>query len=74
MTTATTRIGQLAKTYCGKELPLQALRSHSTAPFYIGTWDPEEGPCSRESEEYFRTREQAEAALASGNWTQRQEP
>lgn len=75
MTTSTTRIGRLAKTCCGKELPLKVYRSY--AGFYIGTWDeenPEEGPCTRESEEYFRTREQAEAALTSGNWTQRQHP
>lgn len=42
----------------------------SGAGYYIGTWS-EEGPCSRESEEYFRTRKEAENALQTENWTQR---
>lgn len=63
--------GKLAKEYCGKRLPLQVLQSHRG--FYIGTFD-EEGPCSRESEEYFAARPQAETAMAAGQWTQKQIP
>ena len=61
-------VGFLALTYSGKSLHLQVLKS--AAGFYIGTAD-EDGPCSRESTEYFETREAALEALASENWTQR---
>jgi len=64
-------IGKLAKEYCGKSLPLQVLQT--PRGFYIGTAS-DEGPCSRESEEYFGTRPQAETALAAGQWTQKQTP
>lgn len=50
--------------------PLTLRVCQSAAGFYIGTWD-EDGPASRESEEYFEERGKAEAALATGNWTQR---
>jgi hypothetical protein len=50
-------------------LPLQVLESN--AGFYLGTSCPTEGPMTRESEEYWTKREQAEGALASGDWTQR---
>lgn len=53
----------------GFHLPLQILKSGSR--YYIGTAN-EEGPVSRESEEYFRTQSKAELALQSGVWTQRQ--
>jgi hypothetical protein len=51
----------------------------SGAGFYIGTmyYDPAEGfpqPGSRESMEYYRTREEAEEAFANGTWTQRKYP
>ena len=63
-------IGYLAYAYCGYELKLEVLQSKG---FYIGTLN--DGlPCSRESKEYFRTHQQASAALASGDWTQRQYP
>lgn len=65
------KTGVLAFQYCGERLPLQVC--HSAAGFYIGTWD-DEGPCSRESAEYFRTEEAAQTALQSGNWTQRAYP
>lgn len=51
----------------GRILPLQVLKS--AAGYYIGTAD-DEGPCSRESCEYFPTRDRAAQALASGAWTQ----
>lgn len=51
----------------GRNLPLQVLKSN--AGFYIGTAD-EEGPCSRESNEYWPSRDGADKALASGSWTQ----
>lgn len=67
----TVQFGKLAKIWCKKTLPLQVL--HSNAGFYIGTWD-EEGPCSRESAEYFKSESSAEQALQSGVWTQRETP
>lgn len=41
-------LGQLAHA-------LKSVCSRVTLPFYIGTWD-EEGPCSPESLEYWKTR------------------
>lgn len=67
-----TTFGQLAQQYCGKRLPLEVLQSQ--CGFYIGTFDDESGPCSRESKEYFANREAAELALAGGQWTQKIEP
>lgn len=49
-------------------LPLEVLRS--AAGFYIGT-ACDGIPVSRESVEYFRSREAALSALATGAWTQR---
>ena len=63
--------GQLALEYCGRRLPLQILRS--AAGYYIGTCD-DEGPVSRESAEYFSTREEAERAHTNAVWTQRGHP
>ncbi|HEJ4318575.1 TPA: hypothetical protein SL519_006436, partial [Pseudomonas aeruginosa] len=51
------------------ELPLQVLMSN--AGFYIGTLD-EEGPASRESVEYYQSRELAQQALDNGTWSQRE--
>jgi hypothetical protein len=45
----------------------------STAGYYIGT-ATEEGPCSRESLEYWPSDTAAQQALSSGAWTQRDEP
>ncbi|WP_090140029.1 hypothetical protein [Limnohabitans sp. DM1] len=64
--------GRLASEWCGKRLPLEILQSN--AGFYIGTADPESGPCSRESVEYFPEKGVAQAALDSGNWTQKDVP
>jgi hypothetical protein len=63
--------GALALRYCNKTLPLQVLRS--AAGFYIGTAD-DEGPCSRESVQYWRQEADARSALTNGHWTQRLEP
>ncbi|EPD6659021.1 hypothetical protein ACSC9L_004222 [Escherichia coli] len=43
----------------------------SARGYYIGT-QCDEGPVSRESEEYFRNYEQAVRALENGIWTQRE--
>ena len=67
----TTPIGHLAHQYCGKSLPLEVLQSG--AGFYIGTAD-DDGPVSRESNEYFRTRPKADAALRTGSWSQKTVP
>jgi hypothetical protein len=66
----TPQVGYLAKEWCNKQLPLQVLQ---TRGFYIGTAD-EDGPCSRESVEYWPTRTLAEKALETGLWTQKSEP
>lgn len=65
------KFGQLAKEYCGKSLELQVLKSN--AGYYIGTCS-EDGPCSRESNEYFRKVGDAQAALTNGEWTQKPYP
>jgi len=60
--------GMLAKRFCKVTLPLQVCKSY--AGFYIGTM--EEGmPYSRESVDYWETHGLAQAALDSGNWTQK---
>ena len=63
--------GQLCLEYCYKRFPLQILRSN--AGFYIGTAD-DDGPVSRESAEYYVTRDAAQRAHALGDWTQRLYP
>lgn len=65
-------LGQLAKAVCGVTLPLTVLESQ--AGFYLGTKDEDGVPFSRESEAYFAQRHDAEAALASGRFTQRLHP
>ena len=76
--------GLIAEKFLDVQLPLQVLGSK--AGFYIGTFleldltlEMDEmpeffGPVSRESEEYFSTAEEAQAALDKGLWTQRTEP
>lgn len=64
-------IGLLAKAYCNKRLPLTVLRS--ACGFYLGTSD-DDGPCSRESIEYWPSQAMADKALVNGTWTQRTEP
>ncbi|MCS7567049.1 hypothetical protein N0Z92_27805 [Pseudomonas aeruginosa] len=59
--------GKLALAHLRLELPLQVLMSN--AGFYIGTLD-EEGPASRESVEYYPSRELAQQALDHGTWSQ----
>lgn len=55
---------------CGRpDLEVQVLQS--AAGFYIGTFS-EEGPFTRESVEYIKTRDMAVAALRDGRWTQRE--
>jgi hypothetical protein len=65
------RFGYLAYVLCGKRLELMVLKSN--AGFYIGTAD-DDGPCSRESVEYFHNKDDADASLAAGDWTQKQNP
>ena len=64
-------IGKMAKEICGVELPVTVLESQ--AGFYLGTED-RGVPFSRESAEYFATRNLAEAALACEKFTQRMNP
>lgn len=66
------RYGHLALTFADCELPLVVLES--AAGFYIGACHPDEGPFSRESEEYFPTGQAARDALENGAWTQRMNP
>lgn len=61
--------GKRALAHLRLELPLQVLMSN--AGFYIGTLD-EEGPASRESVEYYSSRELAQQALDNGTWTQQE--
>ncbi|MFG9255198.1 hypothetical protein ACEP22_23350 [Pseudomonas aeruginosa] len=61
--------GKLALAHLRLELPLQVLMSN--AGFYIGTLD-EEGPASRESVEYYPSRDLAQQALDNGTWTQQE--
>lgn len=49
-------------------IPLKVLKS--AAGFYIGTSDDQQGPISRESNEYWRIEETASQALESAQWTQ----
>jgi len=64
-------VGLLAHATSGQNLPLKVL--HSAAGHYIGTFN-DDGPVSRESVEYFPTREAASYALETGAWTQRRNP
>ena len=51
---------------CGVTVQLEVLRS--AAGYYVGT-QCRCGPYTRESEEYYRSREEAERALREGTWT-----
>jgi len=64
------QFGILARESCGVKLPLQVLQSEKG--FYIGTAD-DSGPVSRESMEYWSSKEKAETALSGGGdfWNQR---
>lgn len=59
--------GLLAYEATGQRLKLEVLSSN--AGYYIGT-STEDGPCSRESAQYWPTRVKAEEALESGDWAQ----
>lgn len=73
MTTSNSPVfGYLASEYAQRQLPISVLES--AAGFYIGTFDPKEGPCSRESVEYYPTAALARSALDQGTWTQRDHP
>lgn len=61
--------GRLAREF-GYKLELKVLKSNSG--YYLGTED-EEGPVSRESEEYWKTKEEAKLALDTGVFIQRWE-
>lgn len=63
----TVQFGALART-CGKEYPMEILQS--AAGFYLGTYS-DSGPFTRESMQYWPTREKAKKAWDSGRWTQR---
>lgn len=60
--------GKVAHDLGGFALPLTVLES--VAGFYLGTRTVE-GPFTRESKEYWPTREAASTALEVGQWTQR---
>lgn len=66
--------GFLARQFGGVDLPLQVCRS--AAGYYLGTLTEEGEPYSRESEEYWRSREEAERALKEDppHWQQRPHP
>ncbi len=49
---------------CVSKLPFEVLKSN--AGWYIGTWCAVHGPYTRESG-YYRTEQEAKAALDSGN-------
>lgn len=65
------RFGKLAEQFGHLRLPLQILKS--AGGYYLGTMD-DTGPVSRESEEYFDSSADAQAALDTGAWTQREHP
>jgi hypothetical protein len=63
------QFGWLAEKFGKRQLPLQICES--AAGFYVGTRH-ENQPFTRESVEYWRTREQAnEALLSQDKWTQK---
>ena len=69
--TGKSRWGHLAQEHCNKRLEICVLKSN--AGYYIGTAD-ENGPCSRESMEYWPTHDLAVKALEAGDWTQKETP
>ncbi len=65
------RYGRLAYIYCKQREELKVLRSQ--AGFYIGTLS-EGFPCSRESNEYYTSEDDALLALINDTWTQKVAP
>jgi hypothetical protein len=61
--------GWLAIEFGKRLLPLQVCRS--ARGFYVGTREENSEPFSRELEESWPTRQEAERALISRDWTQR---
>jgi hypothetical protein len=64
--------GMLAAEFGGRQLPLQVCKS--AAGFYVGTREENGEPFSRESQEYWPTRQKAERALTLRIWSQRRAP
>ena len=64
------RFGMLARQCSGKHLPLEVC--YSARGFYLGTRDSDGCPYSRESQEYWTKRDEAQAALDADLWTQLQ--
>lgn len=65
------RISFLASNTFGHDVPMVACQSG--AGFYLGYIDMT-GPVSRDSQEYYGTKEEAEQALKDRSWTQRTHP
>jgi hypothetical protein len=63
------QFGLLAAEFGGRRLPLQVCRS--AAGFYLGTREENGELFTRESKESWPTRQEAERALMSRDWTQR---
>jgi hypothetical protein len=64
--------GWLAAKFEKRQLPLEVCKGPASWPlrYYLGTLE-DDAPVTRESQERWPTREKAERALMSGNWTQR---
>ena len=60
--------GQLAAA-AGEQLPVRVLQSGGG--FYLGTTSADGFPFTRESVEYWPSKQDAALALESGAWTQR---
>ena len=63
------KYGMLAYQFQGAAYENEVLKS--AAGYYIGTVHPVEGPNTRESYEYYRSEDDAKAALELHTWTQR---
>lgn len=64
--------GRLAAEFGKRRLPLEVCKS--AAGFYLGTREENGAPFSRESKEYWPTRQEAERALTLRIWSQRRVP
>lgn len=63
--------GKLCQEYCGIEMPVTVC--WSPAGYYLGCRLYGQ-PYSRESEEYYRTEQEAQDALENDTWHQRAHP
>lgn len=68
---STVKRGELASAFGWGHLELKVLKS--AAGYYLGTFCPEEGPISRESQ-YFASKAEAQQALDTNSWIQRLNP